>query len=90
MKISDKKKEKICEQILAVLYSLSPKSAFTVEIAREIARDEEFIKRLLLDLKKKKLIIQIKKNPQGKNYLKRSKWKLENKIYLIYKNKQNN
>ena len=47
MKISDKKKEKISEQILALLYSINPQSLFTLHIAREIARDEEFIKKIL-------------------------------------------
>lgn len=61
MKISDSKKEKIYEQILALLYSSSPKSLFTVNVAEEIARDEEFVKFLLLDLKKKGLVIEIKK-----------------------------
>ena len=42
MKISKEKKEKICEQILMFLYSIAPKPVFTVTIAREIARDEEY------------------------------------------------
>jgi predicted transcriptional regulator with HTH domain len=44
MKISEQKIEKISEQILAMLYSISPKSLFTSHIAKEIARDEEFRK----------------------------------------------
>jgi len=88
MKISTKKKEKIYEQILFTLYSHSPKPLFTFHIAQEIARDGEFIKKLLLELKEKKLIIEIKKNPKGKIYLKRSKWRLSDEIYLFYKNKQ--
>ena len=65
MKISLEKKEKIYEQILAVLYSSSPKSLFVFNIAKELARDEEFIKSLMLDLKKKKLVIEIKKIQKG-------------------------
>ena len=76
MKISDKKKDKISEQILAFLYSVSMKSVFTSHIAREIARDEEFVKNLLAALKKKNLVTEIRKNPKGKDYLKRSRWKL--------------
>ena len=56
MKISDKRKERIFEQILAHLYQESPKSLYTSHIAQELARDEEFIKRLLIELKQKKLI----------------------------------
>jgi len=88
MRISDEKKEKIYEQILALLYSVSPKPLFTLNIAKEIARDEEFIKTLLLELKKKELVIEIKKNPQGTVYLKRSRWKLTDEAYQVYKNHQ--
>ncbi len=89
MKISEQKKEKIYEQILALLYSVSPKSLFTLNIAQEIARDEEFVKFLLLELKKKELVVEIKKNPQGLPYLKRSRWKLTDSAYQAYKTHQN-
>jgi hypothetical protein len=89
MKISEQKKEKISEQILAFLYSVSPKPLFTLNIAQELARDEEFVKSLLLDLKKKELLVEIKKNPKGFAYLKRSRWKLSDKAYEAYKNHQN-
>ena len=88
MKISDKKKEKIYEQILALLYSVSPKPLFTLNVAQEIARDEEFIKTLLTDLKKKELVIEVKKNPKGFPYLKRSRWKLSDNAYQAYKTHQ--
>lgn len=89
MKISDKKKEKISEQILNLLYSISPKPLFTAHIAKEIARDEEFVKRLLLELKNKKLIIEIKKNSKGKIYLKRTRWRLSELVYKTYTNLNN-
>jgi len=85
MQLSDKKKEKISEQILALLYSQSPKSLFTSNIAQEIARDEEFTKKLLIDLKTKKLIVEIKKNPKGIVYSRRSRWNLSDKTYVVYK-----
>jgi hypothetical protein len=88
MKISEQKKEKISEQILALLYSISPRPLFTLNIAQEIARDEEFTKKLLLDLKKKDLILEIKKNPKGLPYLKRSRWVLSEKTYEAYKKHQ--
>jgi hypothetical protein len=88
MKISKQKKDKISEQILALLYSVSPKPLFTLNIAQEIARDEEFVKSLLLELKKKELIIEIKKNPKGFTYLKRSRWKLSDSAYQAYKSHQ--
>jgi hypothetical protein len=84
MKISEKKKEKISEQIMALLYSQSPKLLFTVEIAHEMARDEEFVKKLLIGLKTKNLVTEIKKNPKGKEYTKRSRWKISDAAFTAY------
>ena len=89
MRISEAKREKISEQILAFLYEVSPKAIFTSHIAKEIARDEEFIKKMLLDLKSKKFVNEIKKNPAGEDYIKRSRWKLSDVAYSVYKQKQN-
>lgn len=88
MKISEKKREKILEQILSSLYQLNPKPLFTSQIAQEIARDEEFVKSLLLELKEKKLVIEIKKNPQGSQYIRRSRWVISDIVYQTYKNHQ--
>ncbi len=88
MYISKEKKEKISEQILAYLYITNPKPIFTFHIAKEIARDEEFVKKLLKEMKKKELVIEINKNSLGKEYLKRSRWKLSEKAYLFYRQKQ--
>ncbi len=88
MKISQIKKEKISEQILATLFSYSPRSLFTANIAREIARDEEFIKSLLNKLKLRGLVVEIKKNSQGTSYIRRSRWGLSDTAYQAYKNKQ--
>ena len=85
MKISKEKREKISEQILAYLYSINPKPIFTAHIAKELARDEEFIKDLLLDLKSKKLVTEVKKNPKGIQYIRRSRWKLSDKAYEAYR-----
>ena len=90
MKISKEKQQKISEQILLYLFSISPKSAFTSYIAKELARDEEFIKRLLFNLKEKRLIIEIKKNKEGILYIRRSRWKLGNNTYNTYKKHQIN
>ncbi len=85
MKISEEKKERIYEQILAHLYSVSPKPQFTSHIAQEIARDEEFTKKLLFDLKKKFLVKDIRKNPKGKEYSRRIRWQLTKEAYKAYK-----
>ena len=88
MYISKEKKEKISEQILAYLFITNPKPIFTFHIAKEIARDEEFVKKLLKDLKKGEFVVEVTKNPKGKEYLKRSRWKLSEKAYQLYKQKQ--
>lgn len=88
MKISLEKRNKISEQILAFLFSVSPKSVFTVEVARDLARDEEFIKKLLTTLNKKGLVVEIRKNPEGVPYLRRSRWCLSERAYEAYKAKQ--
>jgi predicted transcriptional regulator with HTH domain len=86
--ISKEKREKIQEQILHHLYAIFPKQIFTSDIARELARDEEFIKVLLLELLKKQLVIKIDKNPNGVEYARRLRWRLSNKTQQAYKNHQ--
>jgi len=88
MKLSSNKRDKISEQILSYLFHSFPNTPYTAEIAREIIRDEEFVKRLLLDLTEKGFVVPIKKNNKGDPFLKRSKWRLSNKVYEVYKSKQ--
>ena len=86
--ISKQKQEKISEQILLFLYSVFPKQVFTADIARELARDEEFIKKLLEKLEEKKLIVKIDKNPLGYQYSRRLRWRISNKTQEMYKRLQ--
>jgi len=86
--ISKEKKDKISEQILHYLFAVSPDSKFTSDIAREIARDEEFTKALLKELDKKKLVVEINLNKKGIEYLKRQRWRLSNSAFEIYKRHQ--
>jgi len=88
MKLSQIKKDKISEQILSFLYHSFPSEPFTAEIAREIIRDEEFVKRILLDLKAKNLVVSISKNNKGEPFSRRLKWRLSNKVYDVYKSRQ--
>lgn len=83
--ISKEKRDKIQEQILSYLFHEFPKQKFISEIARELARDEEFIKTLMFDLLKKELVIKISKNQKGINYKKRLRWRLSNKAHQAYK-----
>jgi len=88
MRLSKEKREKISEQILGLLYHQFPKQLFTAEIAREIARDEEFVKNLLFELKTKELVSPIRKNTKGILFSRRIKWRLSNKAYDAYKQHQ--
>ena len=83
-RISDVKIERISEQILSYLYGVFPRLVFTVDVARELARDEEFVKRLLLELEKKGLVVRVAKNSKGEDYLKRMRWRLSGRAHAIY------
>lgn len=85
MRLSQQKRDRISEQILSMLYHDFPKTFFTAEIAREIARDEEFIKALMNTLQDKKLVTCIKKNPEGEFYSRRQRWRISNGAYDAYK-----
>ena len=87
-KISQQKKDKISEQILHYLFSISPESRYTADVARETARDEEFTKSLLQDLKSKNLVIEVKKSSKGEDYLRRQRWRLSSQVYNIFAKKQ--
>ena len=87
-KLSQVKKDKISEQILHFLFTISPESKFTVDVADSIVRDEEFTKALLLELQKKNLVVEINKNNQGMQYLKRQRWRLSNQAFDAYKKHQ--
>ena len=86
--ISNEKRERIQEQILSFLYSSFPKQLFTSIISQELARDEEFTKKLLLDLEKKQLVTRISKNSRGESFIRRIRWRISNKAYEIYKKSQ--
>lgn len=82
--ISKVKKDKISEHILSILVDKFPKPLFTSQIAQEIARDEEFTKFLLKELNEQKLIVPINKNPQGVEYIRRTRWRLSNQAHKAY------
>lgn len=84
-KISNEKSEKIMSNIMAIIYENFPKQLFTAEISKIEVRDEEFIKRLLFELKEKGLVVPIRKNAKGENFSRRIKWRLSNKAHEIYR-----
>lgn len=87
-KISKEKRDKISEQILNYLFQSSPQAKFTSDIAREIARDEEFVKLLLQGLKNKKLVVEINKNSSGNSYLRRQRWRLSEGAHSVFSKHQ--
>lgn len=87
-RISKEKQEKIQEQVLFFLFSIFPKQVFTADIAKEIARDEEFIKIIMHELEKKTLVVRVSKNSEGINYQRRLRWRISNNAYEIYNQHQ--
>jgi hypothetical protein len=85
-KISKTKRSRISEQILIHLFSTAPESLFTSAIAKEIARDEEFTKLLLEELETHKLVVRIKKGPQGQDYQRWERWRMSQEAFEVYKN----
>ena len=87
-RLSKEKKDRISEQILHHLFTIAPEARFTSQIAKEIARDEEFTKFILSELGKKKLVAEIKRNNQGVVYSKRQRWRLSNQAFEAYRKHQ--
>lgn len=86
--ISTKTKDKISEQVLAYLFSMAPEPRYTNDVARELARDEEFIKSLLIELESKKLVVKVTKSSDGLEYARRQRWRLSNTAFDAYRRMQ--
>lgn len=84
-KISQKKVEKIKEDILSVLFEAGMRGLFTKQISDEIARNDEFVLKLLLDMEKQKLVKPIQRTKKGTDFIRRKQWTLTNKAYEAYK-----
>jgi hypothetical protein len=78
-KISQEKIKKIKESIISLLFSKYPYALSTAKIARELARDEEFIKAILLEMEREKFLKRVG------NYLRKNEWQLSEKVYETYK-----
>ncbi|MBI5228737.1 hypothetical protein HY991_01405 [Candidatus Micrarchaeota archaeon] len=83
-KISEKTFNKIAESVLGLLYDKFPLSMSTVEIADELARDNEFIARVLKFLESKKYVERLEKSNSGVSYTKWMRWKLRKEIKARY------
>jgi len=72
---------------MSILYDNPLKPRFTNEIALELRRDNEFSKRLLLEMERDGYVERLKKDNNGKQFIRRIKWKIPDKIVKIYDNK---
>jgi len=88
VRLSKKTIQLLKDDIISILYDRSLEALFTNEIAREIRRDNEFTKKLLLELKKESLIEQVKKNKKGQEYLTHTKWRIPFKVLKAFNDKQ--
>jgi len=84
-KISQKKVEKIKEDILSVLFDAGIRGMFTKQISDEIARNDEFVLKLLNELEKQKIVKQMRKTKKGTEFIRRKQWTLTTKAYEAYK-----
>ena len=84
VKLSNKTILGLKADISSILYENPLVAKFTSEIAQELRRDEEFVKKLLLEMEKEGLIKSITKNNKGKDYLLRKRWVIPKKVLDIY------
>ena len=84
VKLSSNTVNLLKDDIISILYENNLNPLLTMEIAKELRRDKEFTKRLLIELKEKGVIDQIKKNNKGKDYIKRSRWIINPEVLNNY------
>jgi len=83
-KISERKKERIKEDILSVLFESGIKGRYTYQIAEEVIRDDEFVFKLLEELEKKKLIKRMEKSLKGRKLSRKKLWVMTDGAYDAY------
>lgn len=83
--ISKKKVEKIKEDVLSVLFEAGLRGLFTKQISDEIARNDEFILKLLQDLEKQNVVKQIRNTKKGTQFIRRKQWTMTDQAYETYK-----
>jgi len=81
-RISDKKKDRIKEDIIRELYENYPGFLYTEKISEEINRDNEFILNLLNELMKGKIVNKLN---ESKGRKVKRKWQLDEKAFDAYK-----
>lgn len=84
VKISEKNIKLLQDDILSILYDQPLRPMFTNEIAKELRRDNEFTKKILLDLKEKGVVEVVKKSSKGYDYITHMKWRITPKFLNIF------
>jgi hypothetical protein len=82
-RLSDKKRQKIKEEVLRVLYESSPLAISTFRVSEEVIRDNEFILGLIKEMERSGLVVGLRKNKGGKKM--RVKWRLSDKAFKGYR-----
>lgn len=77
------------DDIVNILYENSLKPLFTNEVAFIMRRDNEFTKKLLMELKNLGIVEEIKFNTRKRNYLLRKKWRISNNVLKKYEEMNN-
>ena len=86
VKLSNKTITLLKDDIISILYENNLKPLLTKEIALELRRDKEFTKALLNELKQQNILTEIKKNNKGKQYIKRSRWIINQEVLKKFQN----
>ncbi len=80
VKLAKRTVDLLKDDVVNILYENALKPLFTNEIAMLLRRDNEFTKRLLLDLKGMGLVEEVKLNKRKKQYIRRIRWKIEKEV----------
>ena len=86
VKLSSRILNLLKDDIISILYENNLNPLLTIEISNELRRDKEFTRRLLNELKEQGIITEIKKSNKGKNYIKRSKWAINQEVLNKFQN----
>lgn len=86
-KIGEEKKKVIFDQILSYLYEDPLKLKFTSDIAKGVGRDEEYILKLLNEMKEKNWVKMINRSSKGGIYVFRRRWRITDGLLRIFDEK---
>jgi len=84
VRLSEKTIKLLEDDIISILYENSLNALFTNQIADELRRNNEFTKKLLLELKKEGLVEEVVKNKKGQEYLRNKKWRIPSKVLKAF------